>query len=453
MLALSMEKKRELIVFLRRLANAAGVMGLMAVLASCGTSPGYSYTVSGTVDGMVGGGMVLQNNGGDDRIISANGQFSFITPLTDGSTYSIRVKPNFQPTNPSQTCSVSNGSGTINGAPVSNVVVNCVTGPTSVTVDPSGQFAYAANTDGTVSAYTIDQSTGVLVDNIPGSPFLVGTGTYPTSIVTVSTGTAVFAYVVDTVGGAISAYTIDQSTGALVDNILGSPFSAGTYPTSITIDPSGAFAYVTNMGDNTISAYTIQNDGTLAELANSPFQAGTSPSAIITVKLSVGEFAYVTNMSDNTIGFYSIDSSGNLTPLAELATGTYPSSVTVDQSGQFVYVTNESSNNISVYTINSDGTLAAGTAVAAGTSPTSIITVKLSVGEFAYATNTVDGTVWFYSIDSSGNLNYFGQTLAGTYPASITVDKPVGGRFAYVGNMGGNNISPYQINQTTGALQ
>ena len=162
MLALSMEKKRELIVFLRRLANTVGVIGLVAVLASCGTSPGYSYTVSGTVDGMVGGGMVLQNNGGDDRIISANGQFSFTTPLTDGSTYSIRVKPNFQPTNPSQTCSVSNGSGTINGAPVSNVVVNCVTGPTSVTVDPSGQFAYAANTDGTISAYNIDSSSGAL---------------------------------------------------------------------------------------------------------------------------------------------------------------------------------------------------------------------------------------------------------------------------------------------------
>ena len=89
----------------------------------------------------------------------------------------------------------------------------------------------------------------------------------------------------------------------------------------------------------------------------------------------------MTNMSDNTIGFYSIDSSGNLTPLAELATGTYPSSVTVDPSGQFVYVTNETSNTISAYTINqNDGTLTAGTAVASGTSPTSIITVKSQWG-------------------------------------------------------------------------
>ena len=160
MLALSIEKKRELRVFLRMLANTIVAVGLVSVLASCGTSPGYSYTIGGTVSGMVGSGMVLQNNGGDDLSISANGSFSFKTALTAETAYNITVKT--QPANPSQTCTVSNGSGTINGAPVDNVVVNCVTGPTSVTVDPSGKFAYAANTNGTVSAYTIDQTTGAL---------------------------------------------------------------------------------------------------------------------------------------------------------------------------------------------------------------------------------------------------------------------------------------------------
>ena len=98
MLALSMEKKRELRVFLRMLANTVGTVGLMAVLTSCGTSPGYSYTVGGTVSGMVGSGMVLQNNDGDDRSISADGSFSFATPLTDGSAYAITVKQRSRPT-------------------------------------------------------------------------------------------------------------------------------------------------------------------------------------------------------------------------------------------------------------------------------------------------------------------------------------------------------------------
>jgi 6-phosphogluconolactonase len=450
MLALSIEKKRELRVFLRMLANTVGAVGLVAVLASCGTSPGYSYTIGGTVSGMVGSGMVLQNNGGDDQSISANGSFSFATPLTSGTAYAITVKT--QPTKPSQTCSVSNGSGTINGAPVGNVVVDCVTGPTSVTVDPSGQFAYAANTDGTISAYTINQATGELEDNIPGNPFAAGT--YPTSVVTVSVGTTVFAYAVNTVGGTISAYTIDQATGALINNIPGNPFPAGTYPTSVTVDQSKKFVYVANMGDSTISVYKINSDGTLTALGTA-VAAGTSPTSIITVDLPlVGEFAYLANMSDKTIWFYSINSSnGNLTYLGQVAAGTYTSSVTVDQSGKFAYAANEGSNNISVYTIDqTTGALVAGTAVAAGTSPTSIITVDLPVvGEFAYATNSLDGTIWFYSINSSnGNLTYLGQVAAGTYPSSVTVDPS--GRFAYAANMGGGNISVYTIDQTTGAL-
>ena len=226
MFALSIEKKRELRVFLRMLANAIGAIGLVTVLASCGDYPGYNYTVGGTVSGMVGSGMVLQNNGGDDLSISANSSFSFATQLTDGAAYSVTVKT--QPTNPSQTCTVSNGSATVNGARVYSVVVNCVTGPTSVAVDPSGQFAYATNTNGTISAYTINQNTGALTAGTA-----VVAGTYPTSVIVDPSGK--FAYAIDTIGGTIYAYTIDQTTGALT---AGMAVATGTYPTSITVDPS-----------------------------------------------------------------------------------------------------------------------------------------------------------------------------------------------------------------------
>jgi DNA-binding beta-propeller fold protein YncE len=284
MLALSIEKKRELRVFLRMLANTVGAVGLVAVLASCSTSPGYSYTIGGTVSGMVGSGMVLQNNGGDDRSISANGSFSFHTPLTAGTAYDITVKT--QPTNPSQTCSVSKGSDTTNGAPVSNVVVDCVTGPTSVTVDPSGQFAYAANTDGTLSAYNIDSTYGTLqlLNKVTA-------GTYPTSV-TVDPLKRGFAYAVDTIGGIIWAYTI-ETDGTLA--ALGTTVSAGAYPTSVTVDQSGQFVYVANMGDNTISVYTIDPTYGTLTVSGTAMASGKSPASIITVHLSVGEFVYVAN--------------------------------------------------------------------------------------------------------------------------------------------------------------
>ncbi|HET6465551.1 MAG TPA: beta-propeller fold lactonase family protein, partial [Nitrospiria bacterium] len=48
------------------------------------------------------------------------------------------------------------------------------TSPNAVTVDPSAQFVYVANSSSNVSAYTIDQTTGALTD-VSGSPFTAGT--------------------------------------------------------------------------------------------------------------------------------------------------------------------------------------------------------------------------------------------------------------------------------------
>ena len=81
------------------------------------------FTLGGTVDGLEGSGLVLQNNGGDNLAITANGSFAFATSQGNGSSYSVTVLT--QPTDPSQTCSVSNSNGTIAGADVNNVEVSC----------------------------------------------------------------------------------------------------------------------------------------------------------------------------------------------------------------------------------------------------------------------------------------------------------------------------------------
>lgn len=84
--------------------------------------PSVTHTVGGSVSGVVGTGLVLRNNGGDDLPISANGSFSFATPVGDGSPYSVSVAS--QPLN--QTCSVAQASGTASAA-VTNVAVTCTT--------------------------------------------------------------------------------------------------------------------------------------------------------------------------------------------------------------------------------------------------------------------------------------------------------------------------------------
>ena len=64
---------------------------------------------------------MLQDNGGDNLSVTANGSFTFATPLAGGAAYSVTVN-----TNPSgQTCTVSSGSGTVAAANVTSVAVSC----------------------------------------------------------------------------------------------------------------------------------------------------------------------------------------------------------------------------------------------------------------------------------------------------------------------------------------
>ncbi len=92
------------------------------LLTGCGGDDNTSdYAIGGTVSGLTGEGLVLQNNGGDDLSITSNGRFTFSTRLESGSSYTITIAT--QPTG--QTCSVSNGSGTLEGHDVTNVLINC----------------------------------------------------------------------------------------------------------------------------------------------------------------------------------------------------------------------------------------------------------------------------------------------------------------------------------------
>ena len=92
------------------------------VRINCASS---TFTVAGTVVGLMGRGLVLQNNGADDIGVDANGEFRFPMPLASGATYNVTVRT--QPSDPSQSCTVTNARGTIGNANVGNVVVSCST--------------------------------------------------------------------------------------------------------------------------------------------------------------------------------------------------------------------------------------------------------------------------------------------------------------------------------------
>ena len=265
-------------------------------------------------------------------------------------------------------------------------------GPLGAVVDPSGRFTYVANgKDNTVSAYTIAPVTGALVP-ITGSPFAVSvaggasdetqavaidpagqflyaatgcpdnscTGAIYVYGIAPSTGalTAVgslspvgvslsslvveprgeFLYAADSVSGSVLAFSISavNSGGLTLQTISGSPFAAGSAPSSITVDPLGRFLYVANTNSNNISAYTIASGtGVLAPMTASPFAAGSGP---VSVAVDVsGSFLYVANGGDNTVSAFSIDPVyGVLTPVtgSPFPAGTLPVSITTTGKAQ-----------------------------------------------------------------------------------------------------------------------
>ena len=95
---------------------------IQTIGVSCTTN---TYTIGGTVTGLMGAGLVLQNNGGDDLSISADGVFTFATALLSGSTYQVNVLT--EPSAPNQTCAVINGTGDVVGDAITSVVISCST--------------------------------------------------------------------------------------------------------------------------------------------------------------------------------------------------------------------------------------------------------------------------------------------------------------------------------------
>jgi hypothetical protein len=66
---------------------------------------------------------VLQNNGGDDLVVTANGAFTFATVVPEGRAFSATVLT--QPTSPNQTCTVTGGAGTVAEGNVTDIQVEC----------------------------------------------------------------------------------------------------------------------------------------------------------------------------------------------------------------------------------------------------------------------------------------------------------------------------------------
>lgn len=450
-------------------ANGSGTVGsgnVVNVVVSCAGNP---FTISGSVSGLGGNPVVLQDNGGNATSVAANGPFAFSTAVASGSGYAVTVKT--QPVG--QTCTIANGSGTVAGADITNVAVTCavavynvgvtVTGlpyGESITLQDNGGDDLVRSANGTANFATpldYGASYAVTISVAPATQanctVAGGTGTV-TAAVNIAVDCPHFAYVTNEGDSALSLYQIDNATGALVA-ASGGPFGTLASPYLVTTTPNLAIAYVTSIVGGGIDAYGLDaSTGVLT--ANGAFAAGVESYGLAFTPS--GAFAFVPNFSAGNVAVFSVNSgSGALAQIggSPYGVGTNPDAIGVTPDGLYLYVPSGLGGNLYGYAIAGNGTLTGvpGSPYApAGAGALAGLAID-PTGKYLYLGGNTTSNVYGYAIDdTSGALSPIaGSPFAGgANPSNITIHPNA--RFLYVANYGSDSVTGYTIASGSGTL-
>lgn len=182
-----------------------------------------SYTISGTVVGMLSGQSVtLQNNSGDNLTVSSNTSFSFTTKVASGATYLVTVLT--QPTG--QTCTPNLNSGVVSGN-VTDVSIICSYTVYTVSGNVSGLSGTIVlqNNSGSDQTLTSDGSFSFRVAS--SAKYNVRVKTQPNGKCTVSNGSGTASADVDNVSvgcwvlvdGGGSSTGVNKNSTYSADNV------------------------------------------------------------------------------------------------------------------------------------------------------------------------------------------------------------------------------------------
>ena len=342
--------------------NTAAAWSCAMLLAACGGSGGGGgtstpqYSIGGTLSGLASGdSVVLQDNGGNNTTVSANGNISFSTQIDSGSTYAVTVLT--QPTG--QTCSVMNGSGTAS-ANVTNVTVDCsgnsyniaatvaglVTGATVVLQDNGGGDLTVSG-NGTSNFNTPIVSGSVYAVTVLTQPagedctVANGSGTVMSANVTIAVTCAPMSY---SVSGNVTGLQTGASV-ALQDNGANTTAVSANGSFTFTAPVAGGAAYaVTVLTQPTGQTCTIANgSGTVAgaNIVNVAITCSTNTYAIggtVTGLAGTG-----LTLQDNGGDNLAVATSGSFTFNTQIASGSpYAAAILTQPSGQTCSVSNGS---------------------------------------------------------------------------------------------------------------
>lgn len=193
-------------------------------------------------------------------------------------------------------------------------------GAHGIAMHPTGKFLFVGGNyeygDSELFAFEIDPDTGDLTP-APGSPIAPG-DPIPNWVwlQTSPDGKYLFG-----AGGSVGGtWSIDNVTGELTE--LRIEDTSDWYIKTLVITPTLPYLYVAGWDNNNIGAYKANEDGSVDNVAGSPFSAGTNPKALTVTGdskyLYVANFGYNNSPSSSVMAFSISGSTGQLTKI-----GTY----------------------------------------------------------------------------------------------------------------------------------
>ena len=200
-----------------------------------------------------------------------------------------------------------------------------------------------------------------------------------------------------------------------------------------------------------MSVFRIGSTGTLTEVADSPYTAGSNPSAIV---VAGGQYVYAANTAGSSVSAYSLNTtSGALTPVAgsPFATPGLPNGLVVDPAGTHLYSSESQPNEMSGFSIDATtGALSTIPGSPFGSSFAIRTPVMDAAGKRLHVAN--GSHVDCFEVDANtAALSEIGTSATnGQSSIALALDGP--NNFLYVLDNLANQIEVFSIDTSSGAL-
>lgn len=254
-----------------------------------------------------------------------------------------------------------------------------------------------------------------------------------------------------TASGPVSAFAIDQSTG-LLTHLFSQTVSVALPPQSIAASPNGDFVYLVTSSPE-VFAYRFTGSALSTVAASVSLGGGGTP---VNLKVNpAGTFLYTSNQATNNATVFQIQSSGVPAFAGISSVGGVPHDLVFTSDGSRTYVTHQTTSRINLLRPGSDGLLtpAGGSfPVTTSTNPSAITTD--AANRFLYVGhNAALGPISGFSLDAAGSVtpvpgNPVSLPAGGISPNLLRLD--ASGQYLYV--ISSAEMLVYRVNQSTGEL-